>query len=52
MAGQNRRVPERSRTKPAAEQPKIVAQMPQDPEIQAKLQEMKENDGYSGSCGI
>lgn len=35
-----------------ANQPKIVAQMPEDPEIQKNLQQQKENDGYPGSCGI
>jgi hypothetical protein len=31
---------------------KIVAEMPGDREMQDNLQEMKENDGYPGSCGI
>jgi len=31
---------------------KLVAEMPGDREMQEHLQEMKENDGYPGSCGI
>ncbi|MCD9024287.1 hypothetical protein [Cohnella silvisoli] len=31
---------------------KIVAEMPHDDEMSDELQEMKENDGYSDSCGI
>lgn len=31
---------------------KIVAELPGDKEMQDKLQDMKENDGYPGSCGI
>jgi hypothetical protein len=31
---------------------KIVAEMPDDKEMRENLQEMKENDGYSNSCGI
>jgi hypothetical protein len=31
---------------------KIVAEMPDDKEMRENLQEMKENDGYSDSCGI
>lgn len=30
---------------------KIVAEMPVDKQIQANLQEQKENDGFPGSCG-
>jgi len=31
---------------------KIVAEMPEDSEMRDNLQEMKENDGHPGSCGI
>jgi hypothetical protein len=31
---------------------KIVAEMPGDDEMRDRLQEMKEHDGYPGSCGI
>ncbi|WJH34153.1 hypothetical protein MJA45_16445 [Paenibacillus aurantius] len=31
---------------------KLVAEMPEDKEIQENLEEMKKNDGYPGSCGI
>lgn len=30
---------------------KIVAEMPEDPEVRKHLKEMQENDGYKGSCG-
>ena len=30
---------------------KVVAEMPQDKELQSKLEEMKKNDGYPHSCG-
>jgi hypothetical protein len=30
---------------------KMVAERPEDEEIQANLEEMKKNDGYPGSCG-
>jgi hypothetical protein len=35
-----------------AQQVKIVAEMPGDREMQDELQELKENDGYPGSCGL
>lgn len=31
---------------------KVVAEMPNDDEMRDELQQMKENDGYAGSCGI
>lgn len=31
---------------------KIVADMPHDDEMRDELQQMRENDGYAGSCGI
>lgn len=31
---------------------KMVAEMPGDQEMRDNLQQMKEHDGYPGSCGI
>jgi len=31
---------------------KVVAEMPGDKEMRDRLQEMKENDGYTDSCAI
>jgi hypothetical protein len=38
--------------KPPVQQVKLVAEMPQDEEMRENLQNMKENDGFPGSCGI
>jgi hypothetical protein len=46
----NRRIPKRSKTE--APRVKIVAEMPQDDEIQKNLKQQKENDGFPGSCGV
>jgi hypothetical protein len=31
---------------------KIVAEMPEDKEMRDNLEELQENDGYPGSCGL
>ncbi|MFS0839119.1 hypothetical protein [Paenibacillus sp. 1P03SA] len=31
---------------------KLTADLPGDPEMREHLDEMRENDGYPGSCGI
>jgi hypothetical protein len=38
--------------KTPVQQVKVVAEMPDDEEMREHLQEMKEHDGYPGSCGI
>ncbi len=50
MASRNRK--SGPSVKPAANQPKIVAEMPGDPEMRSRLKEQKKNDGSPGSCGI
>jgi hypothetical protein len=38
--------------KPPEQRVIMVAEMPQDEEMREKLDEMKQNDGYQGSCGV
>jgi hypothetical protein len=50
MPDNNQQASKRSR--PFTPKVKIVAEMPQDDEMQKKLKEWKENDGFPGSCGV
>ncbi|WP_169306694.1 hypothetical protein [Cohnella pontilimi] len=50
MSDPNRQ--QQSRSQQAVPKVKIVAEMPQDDEVQKKLKDWKETDGYPGSCGV
>jgi hypothetical protein len=51
MADRNQVKSQRNETTERVPEVKIVAEMPEDPEIREHLKEMQENDGYKGSCG-
>ncbi|WP_200961509.1 hypothetical protein [Paenibacillus sp. Soil522] len=51
MADRNQAKNQRIETTDQVPEVKIVAEMPEDPEIREHLKEMQENDGYKGSCG-
>ncbi|QYR23112.1 hypothetical protein KZ483_09430 [Paenibacillus sp. sptzw28] len=52
MPEHNQRNEQDNATPQTEQRVKIVAEMPEDQEMRDNLEELQENDGYPGSCGL